>query len=194
MLLGGRLRAEASLYQMIGKNEIISVELANGARVNRNAGKTRHVGVEYALTYRPTTAWSFRLSGTNAHHTFLQYEERGQTLDGNEMSGAPDWIAHAEAVYRPPFIEGARVALEWQHVGPYYMDAENTLRYEGYDLLGLRLGYRFRSFELWANVYNLTDALYATVANKSPWGQRYNLGPPRRVTVGVRYHFGSDRP
>src|SRR5690606_29791981 len=99
---------------------------------------TRHVGVEYAATYRPSAALTLRLGGTNARHTFLRHEEQGVTLDGKAMPAAPDWIAHAEVAVRPSFLPAARVALEWQHVGPYWMDVANTQRYPGHDLLHLR--------------------------------------------------------
>ena len=185
-----RLRAEGSIYLMNGKDEIISVRRDDGSRVNRNAGNTRHVGVEYGLTYAPSPFLSIEVTGTNARHTFLRYEESGETLNGNEMNRAPSWIVHASTTYRPSFLEGARLVLEWQHVGPYFMDARNTLQYDGHDLFGFRMGYRSHGMEIWANIYNLTNTLYATIAEKSAFGQQYTLGPPRRVTVGIGYSFG----
>ncbi len=189
-LLGGRLYADVSLYRMDGTNEIISVLLDDGSSENRNAGRTRHTGVEYALLIAPARSLSLRLAGTNALHTFVRFEDQGRPLDGNEMDAAPGWMANAEVIYRPAFVPGARAALEWEHVGPYYMDPHNTLRYEGYDLMNLRLGYEVKGVELWMNVRNLTDALYANIASKSRFGQQYNPGAPRSVGFGVGYRIG----
>lgn len=189
-LWNGRLNAEASVYRMDGTNEIISVRLEDGSSENRNAGRTRHTGIEYAVVAVPVRDLTIRLSGTNARHEFIRYEDQGQRLDGNLMDAAPGWMANAEVTYRPRFLEGARAGFEWEHVGPYYMDPQNTLRYGGYDVFNIRLGYTFRMVELWANVLNVTDELYASIASKSRYGQQYNPGAPRSISFGVGYRFG----
>lgn len=188
-LLGGRLYADVSVYRMDGTDEIISVRLEDGSSENRNAGRTRHVGVEYALSAAPTRALSLRLTGTVARHTFVRHEDRGQTLHGHDMDAAPGWMTNAEATYRPAGVPGLRLGLGWEHVGPYYMDPANTLRYGGYDLLNLRAGYARRGVEVWANVRNAADALYANIASKTAWGHQYNPGAPRSVSVGIGYTF-----
>lgn len=188
-LFGERLYVDASLYRMDGTNEIVSVRLEDGATENRNAGRTRHAGIEYALTFAPVRSLSLRFTGTNARHTFVRYEDAGQTYDGNAMDAAPGWIANAEVFYRPAFVPGARLGAEWMHVGDYYMDPQNTMRYGGYDLLNVRLGYALRDLELWLNVQNVTDTLYANIASKSRFGQQYNPGAPRSISFGVGYRI-----
>ncbi len=189
-LLKGKLYVNASIYQMDGRNEIISVQLDDGSSVNRNAGKTRHSGVEYAFVYTPVRSLSFRLGGTNAKHEFVRHEDGGVVLDGNEMDRAPQWIANAEVTFKPAFLPGARIGLEWQHLGNYYLDAANTQEYEGYDLLHVRAGYQIRNVEVWANLENMTDELYANVASKSRWGHSFNPGAARNVVFGIGYKFG----
>ncbi|MFQ5569312.1 MAG: TonB-dependent receptor [Rhodothermales bacterium] len=188
-LLQGTLYLDASLYYMDGTNEIISVVLDDGSRQNRNAGHTRHYGIEYAVLYTPVNSLTLRLSGTNARHTFVEYKENGSDYDGHAMNGAPNWIANAEVSYRPSFLKGARVALEWQHLGGYYMDEANTKHYDGYDVLHARVGYTFGGVEVWANLDNLTDALYATTAAAYTWGTIYNPGQVRTLSVGLGYRF-----
>ena len=175
---------------MDGVNEIISVRLDDGSTENRNAGKTRHRGIEYAFVFTPFRSLSFRLSGTNARHEFVRHEDGGVVLDGNEMNLAPDWIANAEVTFRPPFLRGSRISLEWQHLGGYFMDAANTQSYDGYDLLHLRFGYQIKGVEVWANIENLTDTLYANIASKSRWGHSFNPGAARNVVFGIGYKFG----
>lgn len=187
--LDGRLYLDAALYRMDGTDEIIAVTLDDGSRANRNAGATRHEGVEAAATLAPGGGLTLRLSGTAARHTFVRYEVDGVVLDGNEMDLAPGWVANAELAYRPPFLADARAALEWQHVDGYYMDPANTARYGGHDVLNLRLSYGLGDVEAWATVNNLTDALYATVASRSRFGAQYTPGLPRTVSLGVGYRF-----
>lgn len=188
-LLSGRLMADISMYRMDGTDEIISVRLDDGTMENRNAGRTRHAGIEYAIIYSPTHALNLRFTGTNARHEFVRYRPQSGSLDGNVMDAAPTWMANAEIIYRPTFMRRARLGLEWEHIGPYYMDPENTMRYSGYDLLHVRMSYALQRFDLWMNLRNLTNELYATIASKSGWGQQYVPGAPRSITLGFVYTF-----
>lgn len=189
--LGGRLQLDGALYRMDGTDEIIAVTLPDGSRANRNAGATRHQGVELAATLAAGTGLSLRFGGTAARHTFIRHEANGVTLDGREMDLAPRWTATAEAAYEPPFLPDARLAVEWQHVDGYFMDPENTARYGGHDLLSLRASYALRGVEAWARLSNLTDARYATVARQTRFGAEYTPGLPRMLSLGVGYRFGA---
>ena len=46
-----------------------------------------------------------------------------------------------------------------------------------------------KPLKLWTNVINLSNELYATVARATNWGQRYSLGRPRNVNIGLAYKF-----
>ncbi|QHL86564.1 TonB-dependent receptor [Nibribacter ruber] len=180
---------DLSLYQMEGAQEIISVRLEDGTYQNQNAGQTRHQGVEYTLHYEPTSALAFRWSGTNARHWFVQYQEKGKDLAGNEMATAPRFLTNAEVTYRPNYVKGLRLSLEWQHVGKYYMDPANSEYYCGYNLLSARVGYTLHGFETWVNVLNMANALYATTVDKYAYGKSYRQGIPRTVHLGIGYQF-----
>lgn len=188
--LSGRLYLDGALYRMDGTDEIIAVTLPDGSRANRNAGATRHQGLELAATMAAGAGLSLRLGGTVARHTFIRYEAEGQRLDGHEMDLAPGWTANAEIAYRPLFLPRAHLALEWQHVDGYFMDPENTARYGGHDLLNLRASYTLAGVEAWARLSNLTDARYATVARQTRFGAEYTPGLPRMLSLGVGYRFG----
>ena len=69
------------------------------------------------------------------------------------------------------------------------MDQLNTKTYKGYDVFNLRLGYERKSFEVWTNIMNISNELYATVARATAWGQTYSLGNPRSFNVGLSYKF-----
>ncbi len=189
-LLHNKLYADWSWYFLQGTNEIISVKNPDGSTENQNAGKTKHTGIEYGITYRPIAGLSIRFSAANSKHAFVDYIEKGIAYNNNELAGGPRFIANAEVTYKPAFAKGLRIAAEWQHVGPYYMDNANTKKYGGYDLLNLRAGYAIRQFEIWVNTLNATNRYYATFASKSGAMLSYNLGDPREFNVGVAYKFG----
>lgn len=184
-------KIEVSVYQMDGRNEIISVLKDDGSTERQNAGETTHKGIEYSIQYQPIRDLVIRFSGTNATHKFNEFEERGNDYEGKTMPQAPEWIANAQISYKPHYIKGLRASLEWQHVQDYFMNPTNTKKYEGYDLLNARLGYRYKSFEMWVNVLNATDELYATVARATSWGQSYSLGMPRNFNIGLAYTFNA---
>lgn len=185
-------RADVSLYRMQGIDEIISVRLADGSSINRNAGKTLHYGIEYTVSYQPVPQWTVRLSGTNARHQFITYVENGKDYNGREMNGAPHWIMHTTLTYRPAFISGLSAALEWQHLSSYYMDPENTSRYRGYDLFNARLDYQWKKWEVWVHLVNCGNTLYATTAEKNAYGVTYRPGPIRTLYLGIGYRLSGE--
>ena len=180
---------EISLYQLNGINEIISVQQDDGSSEKENAGATLHQGVEYKLTYSPIKSFNIRLSGVNARHVFLDFVEDGHKYSGNQMNTAPSFIGNTEFIYKPSFLKGSKIGLEWQHLGKYFLDANNTEEYPGFNLINLRIGYKIKSFNIWVNVLNLTNQNYATIASKSKWGKSYRVGNPRTFNVGISYKF-----
>lgn len=194
-LLKNKLYADFSIYLLNGTNEIISVQQHDGSYVNQNAGRTRHKGIEYSVTYRPSKEWMFRLSATNALHTFIYDVEKGgggsqANYSGHEMAAAPHFIANAEVAYKPAFWKRFRIGFEWQHQGNYYMDNANSRKYPGSDIFNVRAGYAVKRLELWVNALNTLNTYYAVLAGKSNYGYTYNMGDPRELTAGLSYHFG----
>lgn len=202
-----KLYVEVSLYDLEGRNEIISQLLPNNTTQNQNAGATRHRGIEYAVTYAPARSLSFRFSGTNAQHQYLDYSEVRTNFstgantvlvyNGNRMANAPAWIANSELTYKPLFIPGFRIAGEWQHIDKFFTNPANTKSYEGYDIFNLRLGYEARQaalkgFGIWFNVMNVTNKLYATTVVSNQYGDTYTAAPPRVYTLGLSYSFSKN--
>ena len=184
-----KVYVDLSIYQLDGVNEIISVLQDDGSTEKENAGQTQHRGVEYTVKINPIKDISIRFSGTNAQHLFLDYVENGVDYRDHFMATSPQFIGNAEVFYKPSFVEGLRVGVEWQHIGAYYLDAANTEEYPGHHLFNLRVGYKFKGFDVWLNILNITDELYATVASKSAWGKSYRIGNPRSFNLGLAYTF-----
>ena len=188
-LLDGKLSIDLAYYYLKGTNEIITVRLDDGSRVNKNAGSTDHKGLEYNVMANMSKCLSLRFSGAFSSHKFVDFVESGKDYSGNEMPGAPKIIANSEIKYKPAFLKGFSAGLEWQHLDKYYMDPENTAEYEGFDLFNLRLRYKIKKMDLWFHIMNLTDELYATTASKSRWGVSYRPGNPRNYNFGIAYTF-----
>jgi iron complex outermembrane receptor protein len=199
-----KMYVEVSLYDMEGHNEIINQLQPDNTTQNQNAGATRHRGIEYAITYAPVSELSFRFNGTNAKHTYVDYSEVATnyvtntsysiSYNGKRMNNAPAWIAGSELTYKPAYFPGFRVAGEWQHIDQYFTNPANTKTYSGYNIYNLRLGYDFKrdvikGAGIWFNVLNLTNKLYATTVTSNQYGDTYDAGPPRTITLGISYSF-----
>lgn len=187
--LGKKVSLEINLYQLDGNDEIINVNLPDGTREKQNAGQTRHRGIEYALNINPSPQWSFRFAGSNSTHEFMEYGDSDNDLSGNQMPYAPEWLANAQITYRPDFLSGFRIGLEWIHVGEYFVDEANTATYDGYDIFNVRAGYSWNNLELWCNVMNAGDQLYSVYTRKRSSGFQYRVGELRAINLGVSYTF-----
>ena len=104
-------------------------------------------------------------------------------------------MANTRLNYHPAYLNGGRFELEWSHLGEYWMDAANTHKYDGYDLLNFRANYLFdNGLELYGRLMNVTDESYATAAKYTPSGRgpekfEYAPGMPRAVYAGFNYKF-----
>lgn len=188
-MIKGKLSADVAVYQLDGLNEIISARTDSGEYINQNVGKTKHQGIEFGVNAYPARGLSLRLSGTNAKHTFVDYKVKSGDFSNNEMPSAPRWITNSEVTYRPPFFKGFRIGVEWQLMGDYYMDEANTVDYDGFNVFHGRLGYEKGDFQLWVNVMNMDNMLYATSARKTRWGYSFSPGDPRTMNIGFAYNL-----
>ena len=196
-------RLDASFYHMTGKEVVVLYTIAPGNRISKNAGKTRHEGVELGYSKSFTDAWEFSLAGTFARHRYLEYALDASTnYAGYDMATAPRWIANTSVTYNPPSISGAKIALELQHLDRYWMNDSNTIRYPGHTLLNLRSEYHCGAWETWLQVLNLTDKAYAEEAVSSYNGvgaydpnssDTYVPGEPRTILLGLTYRFGAKK-
>jgi outer membrane receptor protein involved in Fe transport len=80
------------------------------------------------------------------------------------------------------------LAVEWSHLGSYFLDASNTQEYDGHDLFSLRGSAPLTDrVTLFARVSNLTDERYAETAGFSAFrGREFAPGLPRTVYAGLR--------
>lgn len=190
----GKLYADWSAYLMNGTDEIINVKLPNGISQSENAGKTRHRGLEYGLTYRPSDEWQIRFSGSSAKHSFVDYVSGGVDYSGKEMADAPHFFGSAQVTYKPHALKGLRLSAEWQRVGQYYMDNLQQYTYGGFNVANIRIGYTLGHFGIWVNALNILNEYYSTISQVSVSSgvasYTYQLGDPRALTLGLSYHFG----
>lgn len=185
----GAVRYEVSVYHMTKKDDIVSyTDPVTTQRTVVNAGKTLHRGVELGLGLPLAQDWQIDASLSYARHTYETWIVSG-TVDysGREMEAAPRVIANTRLSYSPVHMNGGRVQLEWFKLGSYWLDAENTGKYGGHNLVNLRANYPFgKGMELYGSISNLFDKRYAETAAGSGAAPTYTSGLPRSVVVGLQ--------
>jgi len=193
-----KLNLDYAFYYMEGKNELLNIKLPDNSTDYRSAGETRHKGIEFGASYRPSKQFNIRLGGTYAQHTYIDFKlsdkptDPIQNLDGKEMPAAPKWSGNSEVSYYANWLPNLRTSIEWQLVGSYYQDQINTVKYDGYNLFNARIGYQWKKIEIYGNVLNLTDKLYAynvSRANTTGAQPTYTAAAPRTFVFGIQYNF-----
>jgi iron complex outermembrane recepter protein len=200
-LLASGIRLDSALYQLSGKDTIVSYTSEIGDSYNKNAGNTRSRGLELSLS-QALREWDWRVGATWAEHTFVSYrvsDKVGAIEDysGKDMPQAPHHTITAQVGWK--FTPVSRLALGLVKQGSYWMNNANTVRYAGHTLLNLTASHQLQDgWEVWGQVRNLTDKLYSDNASSSyksgaytPNTQNtYAAGAPRSFMVGLTKHFG----
>jgi outer membrane receptor protein involved in Fe transport len=200
-LAGSRLVYQLAAYDMTIRDDIVSYTTASNTKESRNAGRSRHRGVEASsgLALTPTlrldAAWSVSSQryvdwtpqaarpAANGKPAVAEISYAGRT-----MEQAPRDLGSVLLAYAPASLHGGRLEAEWSHTGAYAADAANTHSYAGYDLLNVRASAAIRpGTELFARVVNLTNRKYAELESYDNFQkEQYTPGAPRSLVVGVR--------
>ena len=197
-IIKNKVMIDVALYQMDGKNELLNIRQADNSFDYQSAGKTLHRGIEFGINAKPNEQYWFRFGGTNALHRFEDFEisknpaDNFKNLGGFEMPSSPRWSWNTEFTYYPKWVKNLRTSLEWQYLSSWYQNQINTIKYEGYNLINFRIGYKWKSIELYSNILNLTDELYANSASRgnNPTDRStFNPGAPRTYVFGLQYNF-----
>jgi iron complex outermembrane receptor protein len=184
--------AEFSFYQLLGKNEIISVRQTDGINLNQNSGSTKHIGVEYQIKYKHNKRFELNWSATIAKHNYISTTIKGTDVNGKEMSAAPNYWSNLSGNYR--LTNNLNCSLEWQHQSEYFMDEVNATKYPGFNVLNYRLNYKIKKSELWLHVLNVTNTYYSTMATKNfsvkgNAAYSYYIGEPRSIALGWTWNI-----
>ena len=189
--LGRGIKLDTALYELTGRDTIVSYSVNPNESENRNAGRTRSRGLEVALG-QEVGAWDWRVGASFAEHEYLSYivgAGASNDFSGKAMKAAPKQIVNAQLGWMLTPV--SRLALGVVHLGSYWMDDANTTRYPGHTLLNLTASHKIEGgWELWGQVRNLTDKLYADTASRSRGANSYGPGSPRSVMVGLTKSFG----
>lgn len=188
----GRLTYETTVFAMKKRN--FYFRDADGFNVSD--GKTKHLGIEMELSAPLFAGFDVAGSATYARHTYdfdnivTILSNSTETIHkGDDVDTAPRTIASLRLGY--DFADDlGRAELEWVHMGGYWMDASNTVRYPGHDIFNLRTSYSLsENVTLFGKVTNLFDTRYADRADYFFSTARYFPGDGRGFQGGLTLRF-----
>ena len=188
---------EISLYHMTKKDDILTFKGPTGERETLNAGETQHTGAEIAFNWDINGQLAFHSAYSYSEHYYEEWQPDSATdYSGNEMESAPRVATTNWFNYRPSFLKGGNMEVEWIRLGRYWMDAENSERYKGHNLYNYRINMPIRStLYIHGKVTNITDERYATAASYktpafgNPGVSEFSPGIGRTIFLGVDYTF-----
>jgi iron complex outermembrane recepter protein len=101
-------------------------------------------------------------------------------------------------------LKGLTASIEWQRIGSWYQDQANHVKYHDVGLFGMkgmsylnfRSGYKYKDFEFFINVMNVTNELYAHSAsrgNSVTDQSTFTPAAPRTMVTGIQYNFSAKR-
>lgn len=159
-------------------------------------GKTNHLGVELEVLTPLPWGLYVQASGSYARHTYAftnivtSSSNSTESIEkGDLVDTAPRTLANVRFGYTVPG-DSARIELEWEHVGPYWMDASNSQRYDGHDIFNLLGAYQLtENIRLFGRIDNLLNQPFAERADFAFGTERFFPGEERTYFLGGAVTF-----
>ena len=197
-----KLKVDLAIYQLNGKDRLITTYDDNGDYLQVNAGKTRSRGVELGVKYNFLENLWVSYSGSYASHRYIEFLEEDVDYSDTDIQTAPNYIAMASLNYKP--LKNLLVTLEHEQVGAYSTSFEGgavvgeddngesilgTTMYNGHNVFNLRANFSIGKFEIWGQGLNIFNTLYSLRTSYAYGSNRYTVGNPRAFHLGVKYNF-----
>ncbi|MCW5625331.1 MAG: TonB-dependent receptor [Burkholderiales bacterium] len=149
---------DAAYYRARVTDELLTLLSPTGIPLGTvNAARTRHQGVELAGSTLLARRWELRASYLWNDFRF----DADPVFGNNRLPGLPEHLLNAQAMLRFGAGFYAGPTVQWSPQS-YSVDMANTLRADGYALLGFRVGQRKDAGLSWfLEARNLTDERYA---------------------------------
>ncbi len=179
-----QLRLEIAVFTMKKRNFIFR----DSEGLNVSDGQSSHAGVEVQTEYRLDNSFYASAAGTYARHRyeFSRSAARGESIEsGNEIDTAPRTLASMRIGFENRL---GLLELEAVHQGSYYLNAANTAKYGGHDLMNFRAIWLAGADWVFAlRINNLADRFVADRADFSFGNYRYFPARDREFFLQIGY-------
>lgn len=168
VLFQERLSTNITLYRMNVNNLLVAQRVGEDQYIGRNAGKTRHQGLELDLKYSgkllPKVSFAPYLTYTLNDHSFVEFVDEDNDYSGNPLTGVPKHLLSSGIDFR--HSNGLQLNLTHQFVDKIPMTDANSLSSDSFNVFHAKLGFRTAlssqiSLGLNAGINNVFDTNYA---------------------------------
>lgn len=165
-----RLKLDVAFYLMPINNLLVAKRVGDNQYIGRNAGKTKHQGVDLDWSYRinltnKITILPF-ISYTYSNHKFVDFidEEADADYSENALTGVPK--NKINSGIQTNFGNGLFVNITHQFIDEIPLTDANSLYSDSFNLLNIKVGYKNQITEklrvgIDLGINNLTDTKYA---------------------------------
>ncbi|MDF0715063.1 TonB-dependent receptor [Muricauda sp. 334s03] len=197
-----RLSASIAVYRMDVKNLLVAQRVGEDQYIGRNAGKTRHQGLELDLHYRgrlsPSVTFLPYLSYTLNNHSFVEFVDDDNDYSGNPLTGVPKNLLSSGIDFR--HSNGLQLNLTHQFVDEIPMTDANSISSDSFNVFHAKLGLRTSlsshiGLGLNAGINNIFDTHYAqsVLINATGFGgaqpRYYYPGNGRNYFGGLQLNY-----
>jgi iron complex outermembrane receptor protein len=189
-----RIRYEAALYQMTIQDVLIPFQVPPEPReFFRNAGESRHRGLELALAAVIARNQLFEVAYTYSDFTFTDDGFAVDSLDGNAVPGVPPQHLFARLRLQPH--RNVSVEIEDEYTDGYFANDINTARNAAANVIDIRVQGELAAGRVVLRPFialnNLTDEQYnSSIVINATGGRFYEPAPGRNLYFGVGLRFG----
>ncbi|MFH6603316.1 TonB-dependent receptor family protein [Maribacter algicola] len=194
-----RFHLNLAVYQMNIKNLLVGERVTEDRLVGKNAGKTRHRGLEIAMSYNWKISSKVQLSPfvnfTLTDHSFVDFIDDGEDFSGNPLTGVPEQRRTAGIQSR--FFDNFYWNISHQHVSEIPLTNASDLYSDPFTVFNSRMGYLKNLSEHFTlgidfGINNLFDKVYAQSVLINTQG--FGGSEPRYFYPGdARNYYGSLR-
>ncbi len=192
----GDIFAYHATFYYMKKNNVI-VKTADRQQVDGQ--RTQHQGVELTMNLNLSDVFFIDIAAAYGEHRYDSnvrvFNATSSQIKGNWIDTAPNFQGSMQFTWLP--AQGSQLQLDVNHIGPYFLDAENQFRYDGHTLFNLRYQQLLPdNWTLRLSVINATDEDFADRADITVRTQvnpvveeRYFIGEPRNLRIGITKTF-----
>ena len=185
-----RARLAAAIFYMDIEDIHFSKQV-NDTWVTDNADSAHSLGAELELTYFLTDSIELTAAIGVIEAEYDDYDNGNVVWDGESIENTPSYSARIGAAYYHPNGFYARGDVRIQGEVPYYDSTNAEFReLDDYITADVKVGYRFKGFDIYAYCNNLTDEEYMTFFLSGSDSKSIAIyDDPRTFGIGVRYSF-----
>ena len=195
-LLKNKLYFDINAFFYKLKNAIVQRRDASGADFFENAGSSKQNGLETLLTYEAINDdlqffnhLFIHASNTWNNFNYGSFKQLSNDYSGNKLPGV------ASQTVAAGFDVSTKIGMyantTFFYSGPIAMNDANTEYASAYNLLGMRIGYKYRSakkfqWEIFTGAENIFNEKYSLGNDINAVGGRYyNVAPGRNYYAGI---------